>query len=287
MLEQRDKNAQAALIDTLQAVMSGHHARSAPTKLDNLDEIDSQKALKFFKERFAGADDFTFSFVGDFDEAEMEEYIKTYIASLPSTPGESAFEDTGLRRAKGKITRNVYKGEDPKSFVVLMHTGPGQYNPKERFALRALSEVMNIRLREQIREEKGGVYSIASQANVDKYPYERYGVFVFFGCDPDRSTELADAVKEEILYLQQTTVDESYVQKVKEILTKEREVGRSTNGFWMSSIMQVDQYGEPWSVIDQRDKQIADLTVSVVQGAAKKYLDTENVALFIQLPAQQ
>jgi len=286
-LEQRDKNAQAALIDTLQAVMSQHHPRSAPFNVAMLDKIDPQRALAFYQQLFAGADDFTYTFVGNFDMAEMTEYVKTYIASLPATPGKQKWMDDGMRRATGQIAKDVYKGEDPKSFVVLMIHGEAPFTSKNRYELTALSEVFNIRLRELIREEKGGVYSIASQGDFSQLPEERYSMVVFFGCDPNRADELVAAVKAEAQAMQENAVADDYVQKVKEIQKKEREVGKATNSFWLGNITSLLQNGESFSVIAERDNLIADLSVSQVLAAAKKYLGSDNVALFVQRPEQK
>ena len=286
-LEQRGKNAQAALIDTLQAVMSSYSPRSQPMTVEALDRIDPVKALAFYKMLFAGADDFTYTFVGNFDDAEMEEYIKTYIASLPATPGKMTWKEDGIERPTGMIKKEVYKGEDPKSFIVIAHHGEANYNSKSRFEINALAEVFTIRLRELIREEKGGVYSIAAQGDMNNIPNERYGVYVFFGCDPERANELIDAVKAEALAMQQNAVDADYVQKVAEIQKKEREVGKATNRFWLSAINQITQDGESWSVIAERDNLIADLSASQILNAAKKYLGTDNVAFFVQLPEKK
>ena len=286
-LAQRDKNAQAALIDTLRAVMGQNHPQIKSTLVDDLSKIDPAKALAFYKMLFAGADDFSFTFVGNFDEAEMEDYVKTYIASLPVTSGKMKYKDLGIRTPVGSVSRDVFKGEDPRSFVVMAITGETPYNPKTRFEARALSEVMTMRLREQIREEKGGVYSIAAQASLEQKPVERYSLVVYFGCDPERSDELVAAVKQEVSFLQENAVDESYVQKIKEIMAKEYEVGIATNRFWLSSISQVDETGESWDIIAQNEKMIADLSVSTLLGAAKKYLNTDNVALFVQRPEKK
>ncbi len=286
-LEQRDKNAQAALIDSLQAVMSGHSVRSKPLTVDALDKIDSKKALAFYKQLFSGGDDFTYTFVGNYDEAQMEEFVKTYIASIPKTPGTLERKDIGIRRTMGPVNMDVYKGEDPKSFVVMFMHGDAPYTPKNRYETTALAEVMTIQLRELIREEKGGVYSIGAQGVNNEFPDENYAMLVFFGCDPERADELVEAVGSVTTKLQANAVEDTYVQKVKEIQKKEREVGKATNSFWLGTITSIVQNGESWDVIAQRDGMIADLSVNQILASARKYLDTENVAVFIQRPEKK
>lgn len=283
-LEQRSKNAQAALIDTLQSVMSQHHPRSRQLSAENIDSLNPDLALQFYRRLFAGGSNGVYTFVGNFDMKQLEEYVATYIASLPVAPEQLRWVDDGIRRPHGPITKNVLKGEDPKSFVVLYAYGEAPYTLENRYRATSLAEVLTIRLRELIREDKGGVYSIAAQAMMQKDPEENYGVLVFFGCDPARADELVASVKQEIASLTQKAVGDDYVQKVREIQIKEREVNKATNGFWLGTIMSIVKDGESFTVVKQRDDLIQGLNAAQVFEAAKQYLSTSQVALFVLRP---
>jgi predicted Zn-dependent peptidase len=79
-------------------------------------------------------------------------------------------------------------------------------------------------------------------------------------------------------------VDDSYIQKVKEIQVKEREVGKKTNRFWMNALRGSLVNNEPYSTIALRDELIAKLTAKQVQDMAKKLLPSKNVATFVLKP---
>lgn len=285
-LDNKEKSPEAALFDSLMYIMSGRHPRAMPITSASLDKIDQKKALDFFKARFANAAGFTFSIVGNYDEAQTEEYIKKYLASLPGDPKKrETWKDVGMKTPHEKIEKIILKGEEPKSFVVLAYTGDGSYNPQSRYDLSALGEVMNIRLREQMREEAGGVYFVSVQPQVEKIPHEEYTLAIIFSCSPDRVDELSGIVEKEVGYLKNNFVDDSYIQKVREIQTKEREVQKKKNQFWSRAIWQVVESDEMFSAIDLRDKLIAGLNKEQIKATASKYLNQNSYLKFALKPA--
>ena len=73
------------------------------------------KAFEFYKERFADAGDFTFVFVGNYDDRIMEDMIKKYIASLPGKASNEKSVDHKIAAPKGKFTKTIKKGVDEKA----------------------------------------------------------------------------------------------------------------------------------------------------------------------------
>src|SRR6185503_11824242 len=104
------------------------------------------------------AGDFTFLFVGSFDEEAIKPLLEKYIGSLPSNGIKENYKDLGIRPPVGKVDKVITKGADPKSMVNIVFTMPVPYNAADAYVLRSLADVMDIKLVEQLREEKGGVY---------------------------------------------------------------------------------------------------------------------------------
>jgi zinc protease len=285
-LENQDQSPEAALFDSLTVVMSQHHPRSIPMSMERLPLIDTAKALAFFKQCFSSPSSFVFTFSGNFDEAEMDEFLKTYVASIPATPTKHEWRDVGIRNVAGTLEKLVEKGSDDKSWVVIVTHGPAAYTPKDRYDISAMGEVLSIRLREKLREEKSGVYFVGVQPSIENTPIQEYAVAIFFTCSPDRVDELTDDVYAEVDALKAKPIDESYIQKVKEIQSKEREVSMKKNNFWVGNISTLAATGEPFSVISQRDTFISRLTAEQVHASAKKYLGYKNKARFVLKPAK-
>lgn len=282
-LENRGQSPDAVLFDSITAVLTKNHPRTKPLSYSDVDKIDLDKAFEFYKSRFANAGDFDFVFVGNIP-ANFEEYVATYIASLPSTKQKEKWNDAGIETAKGAINKTVYKGKEDRSFVVMNLSGDFKYTPKDRYDLISLCEVMTIRLREKLREEKGGVYFVQVQPTMEKVPHEEYGITIIFSCAPNRVEELYSVIDKEIDTLQQKEVDVTYINKVREIQMKEREVAKKTNEFWLQVMNASYQDEEPLSNITLRDELIQKLSPKQVLSSAKFYLKTKNVAKFALKP---
>ncbi|MGC5198480.1 hypothetical protein, partial [Aphanothece microscopica] len=84
--------------------------------------------------------------------------------------------------------------------------------------------------------------------------------------------------------LKNNLVEKSYIDKVKEIQVKEREVGMKRNAFWLNVMRQFNLDGEPYANVYLRDAFIKDLTPEAVRDAAKKYLTSPNVAKIVLKP---
>ena len=52
-----------------------------------VDQMNLDKSLAFYKDRFSDASDFTFVFVGSFDLAAMKPLVERYLGGLPSRIG--------------------------------------------------------------------------------------------------------------------------------------------------------------------------------------------------------
>ena len=62
--------------------------------------------------------------------------------------------------------------------------------------------MLDILIREELREERGGVYSSGVAAFANKLPEPNYLGYVSFGAEPDRVDELVEAAFAEIEDLQ-------------------------------------------------------------------------------------
>jgi zinc protease len=283
-LENQGKSPEGTFFDSVTVILSDHHPRAVPMTVQSLEQVDPAKALAFYKKLFSNAASFTLTIVGNFDVAEMEGMVKTYLASLPSSGQKTNWSDVGIRRAKGKVDHTVLKGEEPKSFVMLNFNGPVKYTPENRFDVLALTEVMEIRLREKLREQASGVYFVSVQPQVEHIPIDQYDISIIFSCNPDRVNELVDITLKEIDTLKMKPVGDIYTDKVREIQFKEREVQLKENGFWLRAIPQLMRDNEPFTVIKQRKQLIAGIKPAKVQEAAKVYLSTDNFARLVLKP---
>ena len=79
--------------------------------------MDLDKALSFYKKRFADASGFTFVIVGNVDLAKTKTLAETYLGSLPAGGHKEAWHDINVTRPNGVAKKLVTQGTEPKSRV--------------------------------------------------------------------------------------------------------------------------------------------------------------------------
>ncbi|MCA9706381.1 MAG: insulinase family protein [Myxococcales bacterium] len=274
----RDLNPQAVFFDEFGKAMSGDHRRRQPPTSEQLAKVDLDEAFEFYQKRFADAGDFTFVFVGNVDEARLEELAATYLASLPSTGRKEKWRDIKVKPPKGIKEVRVEKGQDPKSFVMLSFHGKAKWSPQTEDDLDMLSEVMSIRLREILREDMSGVYGVFSNGEIERRPKTRYEYFVGFGCSPENAEKLTTAVFDLMDTVKKEGVDAETIDKIKEQRRRGLETDLKENRFWSTQLTDHYRYGtDPRKIAELQKKALERVSSENVQKAARTYLGKQYV----------
>lgn len=248
-------------------------------------KTDYDIQLKKHKERFANAGDFNFYFVGSFDEAKLIALIETYIASLPgNTAKKEQWKDLGVRSPKGVIEKRFFKGSDEKSSVRITFTGETTFSFEQKRQLEALGELLSIKLVENLREEKSGVYGVSARGTITNHPYENYTMTISFPCGPENVDELIKAARNEVKKIIENGPTQEDVDKVKEAQIKSYEENIKKNRFWLSSIENTDFMGLDSYRILKLKGMIGELTVKSIQKTAQKYLQEDNLIIGVLMP---
>jgi zinc protease len=286
MLANRQSSPEYNFIITRDTTLSQNHFRARPMTPELIDQLNLDKSLAFYKDRFSDASDFTFIFVGSFGEAAIRPLVEQYLGGLPATGRKETWKNVGINPPRGVIEKRVEKGIEPKSRVSINFTGAFQYDQTQRVAIRAMSMVLETRLREMLRERLGGTYSVGVSADYSKLPDAEYKVTIDFGCSPDRTEGLIKTVFEEIDRLKTTGPTDKQVSDVREALLRSFETNIKQNGYWLNQIVGKYEYGEEPESLLLVPEFYKKLTVPVVQTAARTYLDTHNYVQVTLFPAK-
>ena len=149
-----------------------------------------------------------------------------------------------------------------------------------------MSMVLETRLREILREDLGGTYSVGASANYSKLPDPEYRVSIDFGCSPDRTENLVKTVFKEIERLKAEGPTEKQVSDVREALLREFETNIKQNGYLLTQIAGKYEYGEDPETLLLVPEFYKKLTTAAIQTAAKTYLDTNNYVQVTLFPAK-
>ncbi len=255
--------------------------------VEDWDKVKLAEVNRVYRDRFADASDFTFFLVGNFAVDSLKPMLSTYLGSLPSTNREEAWKDVGVRPPSGAVEEDVFKGNDPKSMVSLTFTGELDYDREEAFELDALIQAFNIKLIEEIREKRSGVYGISARGSATKYPYEHYTISVGFPCAPENVDTLTQAVYDEIRKLQANGPTEADLRKVKETLRRDMETKLKENNYWLSTLEEAYFNGEDLNEIVDYEAAINDLSVTELKAMANKYFDLDQAIEVVLYPEEQ
>ena len=286
ILENRGASPMAMFADTFSVTMAQGHPRARPLSLEILDEIDLSTAVDFYEERFADASDFTFVFVGAIDLDVMRPLVEQYLGSLPTVERMDGPVDLDIDPPLGHIEKTVRAGVEPQSQTRIAFTGPFDYTAQNRVGMRVMAQALELRLRERMREDLGGTYSVRVNGGYSQIPEERYTVTIQFGSDPERAEELRGVVFEELRSLQADGPSEDDVNKVIEAEKRAHETNLQLNPYWAFQLMGAKESGQdPLFLLDTF--RFDNVSSESIQQDAQRYLNEERVVIVVLLPVEK
>ncbi len=286
-LANQTASPQFLFADTLTSTLTQNHLRRRLPTPGTVDQWNLEKSLAFYKDRFSDASDFTFVFVGNFELPAMKPLVERYLASLPATHRKETWKDVGVRSPTGVIEKRVEKGIEPQSQTAIVFTGPFEYNQTNRVAIRAMSEVLQVRLLETIRLQLGGTYSITVRPNYQKIPTSEYTIALQFGSSPDRADDLSRRILQEIDAFKKSGPTPKQLADEREALLRDFETNSKDNGYLLGQLIGKYQYGEDPATVWDVPNYYKKLDAAMIQQAAKTYLNVENYAKVTLVPEKR
>ncbi|TMQ04255.1 MAG: insulinase family protein [Deltaproteobacteria bacterium] len=276
-----------AFAEQMLAVTSGNHLRRRPATVEMLDQVDLDRALAIYRDRLSDLGGFTFVFVGNLELAALQPLVETYLGSLPAAGRKAHWKDVGIRYPVGRITKTVVAGAEAKSHVELSMGAPMRWSLDGERDAEILSMVLQIRLREVLREDMGGVYGVRINAFVTREPVQRRSLVISFGCDPANVASLQAAALAEIRAIAKAGIGADYLTKVTEQLRREREVNLKSNGWWRSRLRSAYYFHEDFARATDLDAMLKRVTSANVKASAARFLDEHNLVIGVLRPAAE
>ncbi|MFN4145982.1 MAG: M16 family metallopeptidase [Runella sp.] len=273
--------------DSINTILGNYHFRRLPISVERWDMANADRAFEIYKERFADPADFTFFFTGTFKVEEIKPLLEKYLAALPTQRKKETFRDLGIRTPAGRLDKKVYKGIEQKSQATLVYSGDYEYNEDNNWQLKALEEILNIKLIEVIREKESGVYGIGARAGYSKIPAPRYSFRIGYGTGPERVEELATKTLAVIQEIKDKGATPEDIGKFKAETRRNWEVQLRENNFWQSQLIGAYTRGDDPKVFLEWEKQLDKITVESTKAAANKYLNDANFIKVVLLPEQK
>ncbi|MDQ2719649.1 MAG: insulinase family protein [Bacteroidota bacterium] len=284
VLTNRSSDPKSVFSDSVNAIMYNYNNRYTGPSIEKINQLNLDSALAFYKQRFRNVNGMTFTFVGSIDTNAIKPLLEKYIASLPADNGVEEPKNLGIHIREGIVTKNVYKGSEPQSTVMLIFSGTMNYSQQNGIKLDALKETLEIRLLERLREEESGVYSPGVYTSTNKYPEGRYSFIIEFGCAPQNVDKLVASTLDEINKLKQSGPPELNLEKWRAEGQNSREAALKTNRFWLQYISNQIENNQPIDELESYEAEKSAINVSNLQEAAKTYLSGDNFIRFVLKP---
>jgi zinc protease len=277
---------EAVFLDTIGRTMFNNHPRvPLLPKPADFDRIQLDRVMEMYRSRMSSVAGFTFYLVGSFEVEKVKPLLAAYLGGLPAAKVPTRYVDWGVRPVRGVVKKEVRQGAEAKSTVSITFTGEAKYSLDEQLRMSALTEVMNIKLVEVLREKMGLIYGGGMRGALSRDPYEAYFVALNLPCGPENVDKVIAATFAEIQKIKDNGPEMADLEKVKAAWVNNNRRALRENGYWLGQLVAADANGTDPEALLNFEARIAALTPQQVQQAAQRYLDTSNYLQAVLYPA--
>ena len=244
MLKNKLLQPESVFSDSLSLTLTCHDKRQAPLATEDLKNVSYDRILQMAKEQTSNAAAFTFTIIGNYDEATIRPLIEKYLGALPSQK----------KIVKGKDVEKLFKGEVINDFTRKMETPKAiavmtWMNDKMDYSLQnvirtsMVGQILTMIYTEKIREEASAAYSVAAQSGMSRDDFRTLTqLLVYCPMKPEKGDIATKIMKEEVENLAKS-VDAEKLNKVKEYMLKDIDDQAKTNNYWLRQINRLRLFG--------------------------------------------
>ena len=285
MLKNRLLQPENVLNDSVQATFSCHNPRFKSIEASELKNVSYDRVLQIAKERTANAAAYTFTIIGNYDEATIRPLIEQYIASLPSKKKvEKAKKvDTDF---KGKVLNHFkHKAETPKAIAVMYwYSNNLPYNLENSIKATIAGQILSMEYLKKIREDASAAYTVGAAASMSRNDFDTEA-YILAQCPmkPEKA-DIANQILRDEVNAMAKTCDADKLQKVKEYLLKNLGDQRKQNSYWLGRINTWRKYGMDFDT--DYEKVVNAQTIESISAFVAELLKAGNAAEVIMMPAE-
>jgi zinc protease len=278
----------AVYSERVRRINTRDHYSSIPLRLEDIPKLDASRMHAFYQQLFANAADFTFFFVGAFEVDEVAPLLEQYVASLPSQgTATSKVGEFRLQFPESVVREVVNKGQEPRSQTVMTFFADTGLDEFETHRVQAATTVLENRLRDILREQLGGTYSVGVGYSSTS-PIPGYGTTaVQFGSSPENGEKLTQAVMTEVDRLRREGPSAADVQAVKEAEKNSLQESLRQNNYWLNSLQTMHLLGRDARRIPLRVERTESLDQENIHAAFRKYFPADRQTIVSLMPEAQ
>ena len=238
MLKNKGLDPDNVFQDSVTYIMNNYSWRAKPFAVEDLQRVNYDRILEIAKERTANAANYTFLFIGSFDEATIRPLIEQYIASLPAKKGvKSNWANVSEYPMGQTIKHFIQKMETPKTtLTVKWFNTEMPYTLENNIKSYLLGSVLSRIYFDKIREDAGAAYSVGAYGNnmiEGDMPYT--AITVMAPLKPEFTDMALQIINDEMVKACET-IDPVKLNDFKESLLKNHETRLKENNYWYNMI---------------------------------------------------
>ena len=231
-LANQSKNPQMVYQDSLQStIYMGNKLARIPSSAE-VEAVSYDRAIELGRQYFSNAKDFTFFFIGNYDEATLLPLIEQYIASIPSKGAK--LKNKAIPVATGEVKNIFTKSmENPMSQVTEIWYALTPYTLQSTVLADISARLLQMDYLRNIREKLSAAYHAGAEADME-INYDGQLAISLTGSAQLNPNKLDEALPYFFSGLKSTIEEPNTddLQKIKEILLKQAKVSAKTNGYW-------------------------------------------------------
>ena len=272
-LENRMTDPESAFSDSVSVTSYGHHPRFKLLTKDDLAKVNIDRLLSIIQEQTSAPRNYTFIFVGNYNDSTIRPLIEQYLASIPNRKHlpEGEFIKTWLKDdATCHFTRKM---ETPKAMVNIdWFTEAIPYSLENSITLQAACEILNQLFNRTIREDNSATYGCYANSYMIRGKKNEYLTGLTADCEmqPEKCDSVITLIKNALSSMADG-IDSAMFSNAKEsLLNSLSEKEKTMNGFWLGHIWTKEDRGIN-TYINRRET-IENLTPQKVQKFMQRFI---------------
>lgn len=288
-IERRRTSVEEHLWEKADALLSGDDARLKFPTQEQVDRLALEQGQAWLDGIVRSAP-IEVAVVGDIERERALELTLKYLGSLPERPRlDSALDELrGIDQQTGPLRATVeVETITPRAVVLVGWRGADWTDVKERRVLQIAAQILQIRLRDEIRVKRGLTYSIFCRARPAK-AYRGSGLFfAYFTADPDKAAEVADLTRTLMEHLAEDGPTDDEMDVVHKQFAKNIEEAQKEPSYWASVLSDLDYHGTKLADVKEALEKYTSYTREDVLEVLKKYMTEERRIQVIVLPVEK
>ena len=285
-LKNRLLQPEAVFADSLSLTLTKHNPRFKPMDVSDLAQVNYDRILEMAKESTTNAAAFTFTIIGNYDDAKIRPLVEQYLGSLPTQKTIVKGKDVSSDYT-GKVVNDFkHKAETPKANALLhWYSKKIPYTLENAIRADVAGQVLQMVYLKEIREEASAAYTVQGQVGISRDDFaDETSIFAYCPMKPEKADTAIYILRRAVQDMAAGKCDADMVKKAKEYMLKSHADQLKQNGYWTGRI----RIWRLWNLDFHTDyeKTVEAVTPESVCALVAEVLKAGNEAEIVMLPAE-